>query len=68
MMATEILGTGKYKPHNSLVPVSTVQIKINNDITYGNDVSQSYEKKVPANLTLFELLSELGEKFRCPAC
>lgn len=60
MMGTEVLGVGKYRPHNSLVPISTVQINIMNDISYGNDVSQSYWKKVSSNMTLFDLLSELG--------
>ena len=39
-----------------------------NDISYGNDVSQSFWKKVSSNLTLFDLLEELSEKFRCSAC
>lgn len=68
MMGTEILGVGKYRPHNSLVPISTVQVKVMNDFTYGNDVAQSYWKKVSSNLTLFDLLAELGEKFRCSTC
>ena len=53
MMATEELGVGKYKPHNSLVPTSSVNVKIDNDVTFGTDVFQTYVKKVPANLTLF---------------
>lgn len=68
MLNTEALGVGKYRPHNSLVPISTVQIKIMNDLTYGNDVAQSYWKKVSSNLTLFDLLVELGDKFKCSSC
>ena len=68
MMNTEYLGAGKYKPHNSLVPISTVQIRIMNDFTYGNDVSQSFWKKVSSNITLIDLLSLLSEKFRCSVC
>jgi hypothetical protein len=51
---------GNYRPHNSLVPISTVQIKIVNDVTYGNDVAQSYWKKVSSNMILFDLLTEMG--------
>jgi hypothetical protein len=39
-----------------------------NDVTYGNDVAQSYWKKVSSNITLFDLLEEIREKFRCSAC
>jgi hypothetical protein len=68
MMATEILGVGCFRPHNSLVPISTVHVRIDNDVTLGNDVSQSFEKKVPGHIILFELLSEVSERFRCTAC
>ena len=56
MQATELFGVGELKSHNSLVPTSTVTVKIINDITYGSDVLKVYEKKVPSNMSLFELI------------
>lgn len=53
MQATELFGVGDMKSHNSLVPTSTVTVKINNEITYGSDVLKVYEKKVPSNMSLF---------------
>ena len=53
MQATELFGVGNLKSHNSLVPTSTVTVKIVNDITYGSDVLKIFEKKMPSNMSLF---------------
>jgi len=45
-----------------------VDVKIDNDVTYGNDVFQTFVKKMPANLTLFEFLEELSQKFKFSVC
>ena len=67
MQSTETLGVGNLKPHNSLVPTSTVKVKVYNDTTYGNDVLAVYEKKIQSNLTLFEFIQELSQHFKCSA-
>jgi hypothetical protein len=55
------------KSHNSLVATSTVTVKIINDVTYGNDVLKVFEKKMPSNLSLFELIEEISKQFKCPS-
>lgn len=67
MKATEVLGVGKLRAHNSLVATSTVKVKVFNEVTYGNDVLTVYEKKVPSNITLFEFIEELSQQFKCSA-
>jgi hypothetical protein len=42
-----------------------IKIKIWNNATYGDDVLKCYEKNFPSNLTLYELLSKIGKKFKC---
>ncbi len=53
------------KAHNSLVTTSMLKVKIWNNASYGDDVQKCYEKTLPSNMTLFQLLSAIGEKFKC---
>lgn len=53
MQVTELFGVGDLKSHNSLVPTSTITVKIFNEITFGSDVQKVFEKKVPSNISLF---------------
>lgn len=40
-------------------------MRIFNELTYGSDVLKVYEKNVPSNLTLFEVIEELSRQFKC---
>lgn len=65
LSATEVHGVGNLKAHNSLITTSTIKVKIWNNASYGDDVQKCYERTVPSNLTVFDLLSKIGEKFKC---
>lgn len=54
---TDLLGPGRSKPHNSLVSVSTIQLTILNNATFGDDIQKTVSKHFSANMTLFELLT-----------
>ena len=38
LLNTEYFGVGSLKAHNSLIPTSTVSLKVFNNSTYGDDV------------------------------
>lgn len=56
MLNTEYFGVGSLKAHNSLIPTSTVTLKVYNNSTYGDDVLKIFEKKIPSNKTLFDVI------------
>lgn len=65
LKATEVRGVGNLRAHNSLITTSMIKVKIWNNASYGDDVQKFYEKTVPSSLTVFDLLSKVGEKFKC---
>ena len=64
MLNTEYFGVGSLKAHNSLIPTSTVILKVFNNSTYGDDVQKIFEKKMPSNKTLFEVILEVSKQFK----
>lgn len=53
LLNTEYFGVGSLKAHNSLIPTSTVSLKVFNNCSYRDDVLKIFEKKFPSNKTLF---------------
>jgi hypothetical protein len=64
MLNTEYFGVGSLKAHNSLIPTSTVVLKVFNNCTYGDDVLKIFEKKIPSNKTLFEVIVDVSKQFK----
>ncbi len=64
MLNTEYFGVGSLKAHNSLIPTSTVTLKVYNNCTYGDDVLKIFEKKLPSNKTLFDVIIEVSKQFK----
>lgn len=64
MLNTEYFGVGSLKAHNSLIPTSTFTLKVFNNCTYGDDVLKIFEKKMPSNRTLFEVIVEVSKQFK----
>lgn len=62
---TDILGVGKFRPHNSLVSTSTIYLTIINNATFGDDVQRSVARNFSTNMILFDLLSLVSISFRC---
>ena len=61
---TEYFGVGSLKAHNSLIPTSTVILKVYNNCTMGDDVLKIFEKKFPSNKTLYEVIVEVSKQFK----
>lgn len=65
MNYTETAGVGKLQPHSGLVCTESVNILVNNQVTYGYYLPRKHEFKFPSNKTLYDLLVELAGKFKC---
>lgn len=65
MQVTDILGVGAYRPHSSLVSTSTIYLTILNNATFGDDVNKSIARNFPVNMVLFDLLTIVGQSFKC---
>ncbi len=65
MHVSDILGVGCYKPHSSLVATSTISLTILNNATFGDDVNKTVKKNFPATMVLFDLLTIVGQSFKC---
>ena len=64
MLNTEYFGVGSLKAHNSLIPTSTVTLKVYNNCTMGEDVLKIFEKKMNSNKTLFEVIVDVSKQFK----
>ena len=63
--ATQIHGTGRLKAHNALITSSLIKVNIYNGLTdYQTGAIKVYEKMVPSNMTLYELLNKIAKKFK----
>ena len=64
LLNTEYFGVGQLKAHHSLIPTSTVTLKVFNNSTYGDDVLKIFEKKFPSNKTLYDVIVEVSKQFK----
>ena len=65
MKFTDILGVGTARPHSSLVSTKTIALTIVNNATFGDDIKKAISGNFPANLILFDLLTQIGLDFKC---
>jgi hypothetical protein len=66
MLITEIQGKGNLKPHNSLVATHYTNVIIINQLkTFISHKDNKYEKRLPCNMSLVEVMKEVCNMFMC---